>query len=278
MKKVILFVVLLVVGIVGLAACAGDPLLDDLYITDLYALNIYVSGLVEVIGNITVANLITAGLVDGRDVSVDGAKLDTIETNADVTDATNVNIVGATMNTDFNAKGDILSASADDTPLILSVGTDTYVLTADSTEATGLKWVVVAESRIFYGVNTSTTNLSTSLATIIYGTVVRSDSGYSHSNGEVTVTNAGWYEIHWSIVANGASSHVEMRSELQVDGAKVKGMTNYSAGNSTYDTGGISGHHVVELSGGEVIRVQAVRQGSTANKVAGDCSLLIKRI
>jgi len=35
-------------------------------------------------------NIVVAGLVDGRDVSVDGTKLDTIETNADVTDETNV--------------------------------------------------------------------------------------------------------------------------------------------------------------------------------------------
>jgi len=40
------------------------------------------------------------------------------------------------------AKGDLISASADDTPLILSVGTNGYLLSADSGEATGLKWVV----------------------------------------------------------------------------------------------------------------------------------------
>jgi len=45
-----------------------------------------------------------------------------------------------TENADFNAKGDILSASANDTPLILTVGTNDYVLTAASGEATGLKW------------------------------------------------------------------------------------------------------------------------------------------
>jgi len=48
----------------------------------------------------TFAGIITAGNVDGRDVSADGTKLDTIETNADVTDATNVDAAGAVMNTD----------------------------------------------------------------------------------------------------------------------------------------------------------------------------------
>ena len=48
--------------------------------------------------------------------------------------------VGAVMETDFNAKGDLLSASADDTPVILPVGINDKVLTADSTEASGLRW------------------------------------------------------------------------------------------------------------------------------------------
>lgn len=38
------------------------------------------------------------------------------------------------------AKGDLISASADDTPLILGVGANDECLIADSGEATGLKW------------------------------------------------------------------------------------------------------------------------------------------
>jgi len=41
---------------------------------------------------------------------------------------------------DLNAKGDLISATANDTPAILSVGIDGQILTADSTAASGLKW------------------------------------------------------------------------------------------------------------------------------------------
>lgn len=45
-------------------------------------------------------NIAVTGTVDGRDVAADGTKLDGIEAGADVTDATNVDAAGATMNTD----------------------------------------------------------------------------------------------------------------------------------------------------------------------------------
>ena len=45
--------------------------------------------------------LVKDGQVDGRDVSVDGTKLDTVETNADVTDTANVTAAGALMDSEL---------------------------------------------------------------------------------------------------------------------------------------------------------------------------------
>jgi hypothetical protein len=49
--------------------------------------------------------------------------------------------IGSTLKaTDLNAKGDLLSASANDTLSVLSIGTNGQVLTANSATASGLQW------------------------------------------------------------------------------------------------------------------------------------------
>ena len=68
---------------------------------DLNSSDITGTGNINITGTATISSNITVGgTVDGRDVATDGTKLDTVETNADVTDATNVNAAGAVMNSD----------------------------------------------------------------------------------------------------------------------------------------------------------------------------------
>lgn len=59
-------------------------------------------------------NVAFSGSIDGRDLSVDGAKLDNIEANADVTDAANVQAAGALMDSEVTNLSQVKSFSASD--------------------------------------------------------------------------------------------------------------------------------------------------------------------
>ncbi len=75
-------------------------------------------------------NIATAGTVDGRDVSVDGTKLDTVETNADVTDATNVTAAGALMDSEVTNLAQVKAFDTTDYAPALGAD-DNYVTDAE---------------------------------------------------------------------------------------------------------------------------------------------------
>jgi hypothetical protein len=72
----------------------------------------------------------------------------------------------AIQNAIVDAKGDIIAATANDTPARLAVGANDTVLTADSTTATGLKWAAPASGGGMTLINTGGTALSGSTTTV----------------------------------------------------------------------------------------------------------------
>jgi len=64
------------------------------------------------------------------------------------TTATNVDSAGAIMNSDLDGKGEILVGDGSGDPTALAVGTNNYVLTADSNEASGVKWASAGSTTI----------------------------------------------------------------------------------------------------------------------------------
>jgi hypothetical protein len=66
----------------------------------------------------------------------------------------------AIQNAIVDAKGDIIAATANDTPARLAVGANNTVLTADSSTATGLKWATPASGATFVGCSAYASNLS----------------------------------------------------------------------------------------------------------------------
>ena len=161
-------------------------------------------------GDVSFADITVSGTVDGRDVATDGTKLDTIETNADVTDATNVAAAGALMTSGGTMTGNLI-LNADPTTA-LGAATKEYV---DTIAAAGIHYhtPVRVESpsnlNATYdngtsGVGATLTNAGTNAAITIDGValslndrvLVYNQTNAAH-NGIYTVTTVGDGSTAW---------------------------------------------------------------------------------
>ena len=102
----------------------------------------------------TTGNITVGGTVDGRDIDTDGTKLDTIETNADVTDAANVESAGAVMESGAVASAKIPAGTTAQRDASPSAGFFRWNTTIPQAEIyTGSEWSLVGGGNITKEVN-----------------------------------------------------------------------------------------------------------------------------
>jgi hypothetical protein len=140
----------------------------------------------------------------------------------------------AIQNTIVDAKGDLIGATAADTPARLAVGTNGQVLTADSTAATGLAWATAssglsAASQAEMETATSTTvavtpgrqqyHPSSSKAWIVFngeGTIAILGS---YNVSSITDGGTGVYKVDWNVDFSSTNYAVVIGSAKTTDAA-----------------------------------------------------------
>jgi hypothetical protein len=135
----------------------------------------------------------------------------------------------AIQNAIVDAKGDLIGATAADTPARLAVGTNGQVLTADSTAATGLKWATPAASG---GVTLLST---TSLTVGATSTTISSISqDYTHLMVLVTGVYTSTIDGDVSLRFNGDTSTNYGRSNIRCLGSTVGGFAGTGSTEYTF--------------------------------------------
>jgi hypothetical protein len=109
----------------------------------------------------------------------------------------------------LDAKGDLISATAADTPARLAVGANGTLLTADSSEATGLKWAAAPAAGKLLQVVTATTSASTGIATTTF-----TDSGLSATITPTSATSTILVLVNQEIYINRAAATIYAKGQI----------------------------------------------------------------
>jgi hypothetical protein len=140
----------------------------------------------------------------------------------------------AIQNAIVDAKGDLIGATAADTPARLAVGTNGQVLTADSTAATGLAWATPSAGSSFAGAyvtnSTNTTVSNNTLTTLAFNQETYDTNAFhdnSTNNSRLTIPSgkAGYYLVtaqgQWDVNATARRELILYKNGSAIGGQEV---------------------------------------------------------
>ena len=185
--------------------------------------------------NVTIGNnLVVGGTVDGRDVATDGTKLDTVETNADVTDTANVTSAGAAMKA--NNLSDLPNKSTARTNLGVAIGSDVQAYSSVLQNTTA-SFLTADETKVDFITVTQAVDLDqmeTDIAALENGMVYKGDwnAGSGSFPGGGSAQTGWFYYVSGAGTVNGISFAVGDNIVATTDNAST---STYASNWSKHD-------------------------------------------
>jgi hypothetical protein len=183
-------------------------------------------------------------------------------------------VEGGIQPTIFDAKADILTATAADTPARLAVGANNTVLTADSTTATGLKWATPSSGSTYVGAsayNSSDQSLSNATYTLVTFNSENFDTNSFHNNStdtsRMTIPSGkdGKYLVTGQLLFSTSGTGIRV-CELRKNGSLV---TYIQIEPSDIDYSSLLINWVVDCVATDYLEVKAYQDSGTTRSLIG---------
>jgi hypothetical protein len=210
---------------------------------------------------------------------LDGATLSTTELNYvdGVTSAIQTQLDGKVDESLFDTKGDILVASADNTPAKLAVGTNGYLLTANSSATNGVEWAAAPISLPSQSGNSgkylTTDGTSASWGTLVVPIVTGTDTVTGNTVETVDTTAlSAFTSIEYMVSLKQATNNKTRTSKVlvQTDGTSVD-MTEFAI----TETGGTIAGVVVSAA---VASTDAVLQVTVTDAATNNVTVKFSKV
>jgi len=184
----------------------------------------------------------------------------------------------AIQNSIVDAKGDIISATADNTPARLAVGTNGQTLVADSTASTGLKWATPSSTPTLSGcraiknalqsIPNATYTAVTFTGTDTFDTNAFHDTSTNPSRITIPTGGTGYYSIYGMITWVTAANHLGF-ARLRKNGTDYLGSHMIGTGNAAWQASQFLSD-VQYLTAGDYVELLAYQNLGSAIDVQGN--------